>query len=842
MGFFDSGSPSITVAVDVLFPSNVVSGPGVAVDKTNAVWSVGLDYVDLTENTSISTPSGYFVAVWDAALARYEKVRLDNLNLPTLVDFRAPLSDANYAASVNDRYLGLTATLTAIRTITLPGAATVPPGRQLVLQDEVGGVSQAFYHSIVPTGTDTINGGASWLQKTKRGGVVFRSNGSNAWNVLILEERTPVADAPYVASFGDSVIAYTSLSAARSVTLPAAAAYPVGKRLTIVDESGNCSSTFTIGILRAGSDTINGAASISIALPYGFVALESDGVSKWTIVDADTTQAGHNIAQAASVQVQRQLLRIDQHTTVADANYTALSTDQLVAYTSITAARIVTLPAAATVNAGQPIVIADESGSCSATNTITVTRIGSDTINGQASAVIANPFGYLELVSNGANKWTLIDTSITSANIADASASGRSILAAPSIAATRGLIIDQRTPVADANYAILNTDRYVATSAALSAPRIWTLPPASTMNAGQEIVIYDEAGAVTAANTLTILRSGTDTVNGAASFVLNRAFQGISLRTDGVGKWAFEDEAGPIDGTPIGATTPSTGAFTTLSASGSATFNGAASFSGVTSLPSSTTINGGGLPIRGYLGGLTLSNDGTNPNTVIDVSAGACASDDAALIMSLGAFSKSISAAWSVGSGSAFGGLDTGTVAASTWYHVYVIERTDTGVVDVLISLSATSPTMPANYTKKRRIGSIKTDASSHILLFSQNGDESLWLVPVQDVNTTSLGTTATNFVLGSVPTGVKVNALTSMFFFLSSAAGFVYVSSLDVTDEPTNTTFISTEQPGVGVAPVWLMEIRTNTSGQIRARANQAPANFIVNTLGWKDTRGRLN
>ncbi len=133
------------------------------------------------------------------------------------------------------------------------------------------------------------------------------------------------------------------------------------------------------------------------------------------------------------------------------------------------------------------------------------------------------------------------------------------------------------------------------------------------MNAGQEIVIYDEAGAVTAANTLTILRSGTDTVNGAASFVLNRAFQGISLRTDGVGKWAFEDEAGPIDGTPIGATTPSSGAFTTLSASGSATFNGSASFSGATSLPSSTTINGGGLPIRGYLGGLTLSNDGTNP-------------------------------------------------------------------------------------------------------------------------------------------------------------------------------------------------------------------------------------
>jgi hypothetical protein len=114
-------------------------------------------------------------------------------------------------------------------------------------------------------------------------------------------------------------------------------------------------------------------------------------------------------------------------------------------------------------------------------------------------------------------------------------------------------------------------------------------------------------------------------VNGAASFVLNRAFQGISPRTDGVGKWAFEDEAGPIDNTPIGATTPSTGAFTTLTA---------------TSL-TSATFNGGVLPIRGFLGGLTLSNDATSSNTVIDISAGARPTDDASLMVSLPAFTKS---------------------------------------------------------------------------------------------------------------------------------------------------------------------------------------------------------
>jgi hypothetical protein len=830
MGLFDSSSPSITVAVDVLFPSNVLSGPGVAVDKTNAVWSVGLDYVDLVENTSIATPSGYFVAVWDAALSRYEKVRLDNLNLPTLVDFRTPIGDADYAASVNDRYLGLTAQLTAIRTITLPAAATVPPGRQLVLQDEAGGVSPAFCHSLVPTGTDTINGGASWLQKTKRGGVVLRSNGSNAWNVLVIEERTAVADASYVATFGDSLIAFTSLSAARTVTLPAAAAYPAGKRLTIADESGNCSANFTIAILRAGADTINGGANAAIAMAFGYLALESDGASKWTILDssaiassqiADATASGRALMTAPSVAAQRVLMRVDQHTNVADANYAALTTDQLVAFTAITAARTVTLPAAASVNPGQPLVIVDESGACSAANTITVTRAGADTINGAASAVIANPFGYLELVSNGSNKWTLIDTSITSANIADASAVGRSILTAPSLAAERGLIIDQRTAVADANYAILTTDRYVATSVAFSAPRSWTLPPASTMNPGQEVVIYDEAGAVTATNTLTILRSGTDTVNGAASFALNRAFQGISLRTDGVGKWAFEDEAGPIDNTPIGATTPSTGAFTALSATTATT----------------TTLNAtnlGSFPLRGYLSGLNLSNDGTSPNTVIDVSAGIACSDDATTMMSLAAFTKSISATWAVGSGN--GGLDTGTVAASTWYHVHVIERTDTGVVDVLISLSATSPALPTNYTKKRRIGSIRTDASSHILAFSQNGDEFLWAAAVQDVNTSTLGTTATIFTL-TVPIGLKVNAL---FNFQFTGTDVLLLSSLDQNSNATNSPVGNTTFGGNSAAGP--TNVRTNTSAQIRAVSSAAGATFQVATFGWMDTRGRFS
>src|SRR5271166_4130912 len=106
--------------------------------------------------------------------------------------------------------------------------------------------------------------------------------------------RTAVADAAYTVLTSDRMVAYTSLSAARAVALPAASAYPTGTPLTIIDESGSCSATNTITVNRAGSDTINGATSAVLATAYGHLAIESNGSSKWTIVD----QSGGPLAPA----------------------------------------------------------------------------------------------------------------------------------------------------------------------------------------------------------------------------------------------------------------------------------------------------------------------------------------------------------------------------------------------------------------------------------------------------------------------------------------------------------------------------------------------------------------
>jgi hypothetical protein len=105
----------------------------------------------------------------------------------------------------------------------------------------------------------------------------------------------------------------------------------------------------------------------------------------------------------------------------------------------------------------------------------------------------------------------------------------------------------------------------------------------------------------------------------------------------------------------------------------------------------------------GLIWGLTMSN-GTDATNDIDITAGfATDSGNNQTIKLASTITKQLDATWTVGTNA--GGLDTGSVANDT-YHVFLIMRLDTGVVDALFSVSPTAPTMPANYTLKRRIGS----------------------------------------------------------------------------------------------------------------------------------------
>jgi hypothetical protein len=54
------------------------------------------------------------------------------------------------------------------------------------------------------------------------------------------------------------------------------------------------------------------------------------------------------------------------------------------------------------------------------------------------------------------------------------------------------------TTVGDAAYLIVQSDRIVETSTVFTAARIWTLPPANSVDRGYEIAIIDAIATITA--------------------------------------------------------------------------------------------------------------------------------------------------------------------------------------------------------------------------------------------------------------------------------------------------------------------------------------------------------
>lgn len=59
-------------------------------------------------------------------------------------------------------------------------------------------------------------------------------------------------------------------------------------------------------------------------------------------------------------------------------------------------------------------------------------------------------------------------------------------------------------------------------------------------------------------------------------------------------------------------------------------------------------------------------------------------------------------------------GLDTGALAISTWYSVWVIWNQPSNITAGLLSTSDTAPTLPSGYTFKARVGWMKTDGTGN--------------------------------------------------------------------------------------------------------------------------------
>lgn len=248
---------------------------------------------------------------------------------------------------------------------------------------------------------------------------------------------------------------------------------------------------------------------------------------------------------------------------------------------------------------------------------------------------------------------------------------------------------------------------------------------------------------------------------------------------------------------------------------------------------------------KAYIAGLVPSWSST---TAIGATAGKCRdSTDTADITLSSTFTKG-TGSWTAGTGN--GGMDTGTIASSTQYHWFVIKKDADGTGDLLFSLSATAPTMPAGYTYFRYLFSMKTNGSTQWTKFwaseKSRGEVLIrWDVPVRDYNTTNPGTARVTPTLASVPSGVRVAPIGTMCIINATSNIYALVGNTEQVDTaPSSSLFNFPAKGGVAGGSTFQYQLSgqvlTDTSGQIFFRMDASGASDVVQiiTEGWINFR----
>lgn len=376
------------------------------------------------------------------------------------------------------------------------------------------------------------------------------------------------------------------------------------------------------------------------------------------------------------------------------------------------------------------------------------------------------------------------------------------------------------------------TTNTVFTTLALLANQTLSFTMSATSGAAPTLNVDGLGAKVIRSQTGTALASGallsgsvySVTYNNSTTEFLLRDQPGIVLAADG--SITLAKLANLAQNTFIGRYTASTGVPQALTLSTGLAVN--ASTGNVT-----TTTNPSLFP--GFLSGLELSTAGSSATFGIAVG-GANDTTNATLMALTSAYTKTTSA-WALGT--AAGALDTGTIATSTWYHVYLIARSDTGVVDVLISTSASSPTMPSSYDRKRHIGAMKTNGSSQWTTFTQNGDDFIWAASAIDANNVTTATTRSSVTV-TVPTGIVVKANFRGALAGGGASGTIRFSSLVETDVASSAANGCDLYVDISNHAAGQFSVQTNTSAQIGVRSDINSCGYYIATYGWTDTRGK--
>jgi hypothetical protein len=233
---------------------------------------------------------------------------------------------------------------------------------------------------------------------------------------------------------------------------------------------------------------------------------------------------------------------------------------------------------------------------------------------------------------------------------------------------------------------------------------------------------------------------------------------------------------------------------------------------------------------------ITISNNATDANRDIDFGVGWMYDSTGASILTLASVMvKQLDAAWAAGT--AAGGLFTGSIAATTWYHCFVIRKSSDGTIDAGFDTSLTAANIPTGYAAYRHVGSIRTDGSSNIMRFIQHDNNIFWYTAVCDYTLANPGTSAVLAAVYGPPDSV---CLINFSMSNAGADGIFYglATSPYMADvAPSISINTISSRGGTSGSSVNTIKVKTDSSSRVRYRLSATGAAHIayLRCEGWE-------
>jgi hypothetical protein len=253
-------------------------------------------------------------------------------------------------------------------------------------------------HGVAPT---SPNDGDLWTTTT---GLFARINGSTLQAARIDSAQTFSGIQTFAALSTLATGNGTGMQLYPQFTQTSTSTY-AGLYMSLYDNGTNSGNKYLINLgtntaaLNAGTFTTKfnvttaGAGTFASSITAGG-SVSAAGLSSSSTLSISTTSTFTGVATFTAMDVHNGGININgkvrlKRTTVADAAYTTLATDEIVAYTTLTVTRAVTLVSG---TAGDTLIIADESGNA---GTFPITITG--TVDGATNKSISTAYGVMRL-------------------------------------------------------------------------------------------------------------------------------------------------------------------------------------------------------------------------------------------------------------------------------------------------------------------------------------------------------------------------------------------------------------------------------------------------------------